>query len=365
MPARRAQRSAFSEKEFYLREFRGRTLVLACAGAALRDPAPLLAVLRSLARNRTGVVLISTRRSALVRVGAGELLPASTPRLEARVWRSLRDSPRVGLVAPGRRSLGAACGEVALRLRPFKVALIDREGGIAGPRGERLSFVHLSQLRRFVRGRKAAGSSRRRALLREVEAMLAGGVPAVNVCTLPGLAAELFTYAGSGTLFTRERYVEVRWLGLDDYEAAHDLFTCGVEEGFLAPRQRAEVDRVLACGFGAFVEGRHLAGIGALLEHPGTRWGEIASLYTVTRFLGEGVGGHLVAFALARARERGLRLVFGCTTSDRVGAFFARQGFRRVGLASLPSAKWRGYDAARRRHLRCYARATGRSGDSA
>ena len=56
-----------------------------------------------------------------------------------------------------------------------------------------------------------------------VEAILSAGVAAVNLCRLDGVADELFTYDGSGTLFTREGYVAVRRLGFDDYDAATDL----------------------------------------------------------------------------------------------------------------------------------------------
>src|SRR5690606_17236720 len=203
----------------------------------------------------------------------------------------------------------------------------------------------------------------RRALLRQIDAMVSAGVPAVNVCDPEGLDQELFTYAGSGTLFTRKRYVVVRDLGLDDFDAAWDLIGRGVAEGYLASRPPREVDRVLAHGFGAFVEGRHLAGIGALLTLPDDpQLAEIASLYTLTRFLGEGIGQHLVAFALRRARAQRIREVFACTTQARVGAFFERLGFERVAPESLPASKWRGYDPQRRSRLLCYRRAVRRSG---
>ena len=151
------------------------------------------------------------------------------------------------------------------------------------------------------------------------------------MCTLEGLPDELFTYAGSGTLFTEQRYVVVRKLGLDDFDAASDLIARGTSEGYLAPRTQEQLDAVLASGFGAFVEGYHLAGIGALLVDDPGGCAEVASLYTLTRFLGEGVGGHLVAYALARAQERGLAYVYACTTSERVGGFFQLHGFRAVG----------------------------------
>jgi N-acetylglutamate synthase-like GNAT family acetyltransferase len=154
-------------------------------------------------------------------------------------------------------------------------------------------------------------------------------------------------------LFTRENYVVVRRVGLDDYDAAAHLIARGVAEGYLAPRPPEELERVLASAMGAFVEGAHLAGIGALIEHPAAAAAEIASLYTLTRFVGEGVGGHLVTAALERARDRGYAYVFACTTSERVVEFFVRNGFRRATDAEVPAAKWETYDPARRARVMC------------
>ena len=80
---------------------------------------------------------------------------------------------------------------------------------------------------------------------------------------------------------------------------------------------------------------------------------EIASLYTLTRFVGEGVGGHLVAAAVERARDRGFAYVFVCTTSDRVVDFFERNGFRRATHAEVPEGKWETCDSERRARLVC------------
>lgn len=348
--------AGFSEREFYLQEFRGRTLGIACPSPLLRDPDGLGAVVGTLARNGTRVLVISSRRAALESVVGERVIPASAPGLETLLWRSLRQSSRAGLLVGGRESFAAQLRGLALRLGLVKLVWIDRDGGFTDRRGGRLSFVHVDELRELLAARRRL-SQRRRALLREIDAMLSGGVPAVNVCDLAGLAQELLTYAGSGTLFTRKRYVLVRELGLDDFDAAYDLIGRGVAEGFLAPRPARAVDQVLAHGFGAFVEGTHLAGIGALLPFPdASSAGEIASLYTLTRFLGEGVGQHLVAFALRRARAQKLRVVFGVTTQPRVGAFFERLGFEPARAEDLPASRWRGYDRRRRGRLLCYRR---------
>lgn len=343
-------RASFSEKAFYLGEFRGRTLAIAFRAQDL-DAGSLKPVLEELEANRTRVLLISDGEGALSAAPDTRRLDTSGPCPEGAVWRALSRAPRIALLSED--PLAPTCREWVLRLGLSKLVWLDPGGGLRRGDDGRHSFVDLDALRALLAGDLAGEDPRRRALLREVEVALASGLPALNLCAPAGLADELFTYAGSGTLFTRERYVTVRRLGLDDYDAADDLIARGVAEGYLAPRPPEEVERVLAAGFGAFVEDRYLAGIAALLVHEGDRVGEICSLYTLTRFVGEGVGAHLVAFALERARALGCAGVVACTTSERVVGFFERLGFRRVAAEELPAEKWQRYDPARRAAVRC------------
>jgi N-acetylglutamate synthase-like GNAT family acetyltransferase len=351
--AERASVEPFSEKGFYLNGFRGRTLAIAAHAEDLRRPAPLEALLEELEANATRVVLLTTESPVVEALLGGGALAASAPRFEGEVWRALSRAPYVGVVCEGGEGFSRTCREIVLRLALSKLVWVDAVGGLRRADASRCSFVDLEELRRLLRNRASREHPARLALLREIEMALSAGVGAVNLSTLEGLPDELFTYAGSGTLFTRERYVLVKRLGLDDYDAAADLIVRGVAEGYLVPRTPEEVERIFVSGFGAFVEGRHLAGIGALLEHPGAGAAEIASLYTLTRFLGEGIGGHLVRFALERARNRGFGFVFACTTSERVVDFFERQGFRPVALDEIPAEKWRAYDPDRRGRVRC------------
>ena len=343
----------FSEKGFYLNEFRGRTLAIAVRAEDLGRRAPLEALLEELAANTTRVVLLTTDGLVVEDLLGGAAVVGPGPRFEGDIWRALSRAPHVGVVCEGGEGFARACREIVLRLALAKLMWVDAAGGLHREDASRRSFVDLEELRRLLRNRASREHPPRLALLREIEMALSAGVGAVNLSTLEGLADELFTYAGSGTLFTRERYVVVRRLGLDDYDAAAGLIARGEAEGYLVPRTPEEVERIFVSGFGAFVEGRHLAGIGALLEHPGAGAAEIASLYTLTRFLGEGIGGQLVQFALERARSRGLGFAFACTTSERVVDFFEQQGFRLVGAEELPAEKWRAYDPGRRERVRC------------
>lgn len=340
-------RRDFSEKEFYLAEFRGRSLGIALPAGAL-EPAPGFATaLDELAANPTRVALLSPDRAFLEKHLGDAPVDAGDPWIEARLWRQVAQLGRAGVAVPPERPLAAVARSLALRLGFAKLVWVDPDGPFLGPDGRRLAFVDLDELR----GGRLGGQ--REALAAQIRAMLEAGLPSVNVCTLPGLADDLFTYAGTGTLFTRERYVVVRPLTLDEFDAAWDLLRRGVEEGYLAPRPPDEVDRILACALGVFVEGRHLAGIGALLPHAADRAAEIASLYALTRFHGEGIARHLVAQALERARDDGLDYVFACTTSDRVVRFFERQGFAQVEPAAVPRSKWAAYDPERRARVRC------------
>ncbi len=345
---------AFSERAFYLREFRGRTLAVACRPSALREPRRLRSVVDTLVRNGTRVLVVSSSTPALRAALGDRVLEEAAV---APIWRALRRDGRLGVRCGGASDFTEACCALAARLRVFKLVWIDAGGGLRAGR-RRLSFVHRAELR----GLLDAAPPRRAPLLRGIHGLLGQGVDTVNLCTLAGLREELFTYDGSGTLFTRDRYIETRPLSIDDFDAARGMIARGVREGALLRRAPAEIDRVLSAALGAFVEGRHLAGIVSLLGYPGSGAGEVTCLYTLTRYLGEGVGAELVEFVVAEARRRRLAQIFACTTNRAAARFFQRQGFSRVARGRVPDAKWAGYDTRRLARVRVYARDTADAG---
>src|SRR5262249_59416413 len=97
---------------------------------------------------------------------------------------------------------------------------------------------------------------------------LEAGVEQVNLCPPDGVADELFSYTGSGTLFTEGDYTRVGRLALDEFEQAERLLERGQREGVLKVRSRDEVAELLGAGFGVTVCGRHLAGVAGLLTSP-------------------------------------------------------------------------------------------------
>ncbi len=234
---------------------------------------------------------------------------------------------------------------LAVRLRADKLILTDPLGGWGDPTR---SFADIEDIE------ETAGSSGR-PVVAAARRALEGGVTSINLCAIADLDAELFTFDGAGTLFTRDAYIRVNRLTLDDLPVVEELVQRGVAEGFLRERSRAEVVRVALSGMGARVSSKgHLAAIGSLetLNYLEERLGEVTSLYTVNRFSGEGAGGQLLEGLVASAFALDLRGVFACTVSDGAAQFFERHGFREVPHSRVPASKWEGYDIERRTHIR-------------
>ena len=349
--------SGFSEKDFYLAEFRGRAVAIALEGADEAGLEALGAVLAQLSSNGTRVLVLTDDPALLERIVPHAWVSSQQALWASALWRLFRVNFSAGLrVDAAGQGFVHACHEVVDRLQLAKLVLIEPDGALVDTDGSRLSYVDLAKLDRMLAASHSTLTEDRLLMLREIRGMLVAGLPATNLCSLAGLAEELFTYAGSGTLFTRERYIAVRSLSLDDFDAAHYLIGRGVSEGYLVARSEVQVDSILAHAFGVFVEDRYLAGIGALIPHgqeSGVKTGEVASLYTVTRFLGEGVGAYLLRFAKDSAERAGMAYLFACTTSERVEAFFLRHGYRTVTPDEIPESKWAGYPDDRRADVRC------------
>jgi N-acetylglutamate synthase-like GNAT family acetyltransferase len=349
----------FSEREFYLAEFRGRSIGFAWPPGEVPASKVLEPLVAELVANQTRVVLLSARDDVFSIVGTEPAIDCGSDDYAPRVWRALGKGRSAGLRLPA-DGFEQACARVALELRLAKVVWIQSEPPVTRIRGSaRVSVVDLAHLGPLLDDGTEADDSgyiaRRecRPLLEAVRALIGGGIPSVNVCSAADLEKELLTYSGAGMFFTRDRYAEVRPLGLDDFDPASDLMARGEADGFLVPRDAATRDAVLAHGVGIFIEGRYLAGIGAILPYAEEQAAEVASLYALTRYVGEGAGGAIVRYAIDRARAEGLAYLFSCTTSERVEAFFVRHGFRVVEPDSLPKRKWESYAAERRSRVRC------------
>jgi N-acetylglutamate synthase-like GNAT family acetyltransferase len=359
----------FTEKTFYLEEFYGKSLLFTMvppSGERLSELDSLARTIRELRRNQTRCVVLATA-AAMPRLTRrlGRYTPAGDPPhfnpakgLRSRpyppdsaiteIWCGLRAGSIVlaGVETTDPVDLVVFARELASRLRVFKLLILDRAGGLADPAGDRLSFVESRHRRRTLTHERAP---LRRAIIRAAFDALEDGVASVNLAAPRDVYEELFSFIGTGTLFTETTYGHVRPISIDDFEEAQALIRRGQNEGFLLARDDNEIASLLPSCFGYRVGDEHLAGICSLLTEPyhRERAGEITALYTLTRFHGEGVAAELITQVLAEARQRRLLYAFACTAEDRAARFFSRLKFRRVGPKAIPHAKWRGYDRTR------------------
>ena len=367
--ASRRSGPVFTEKSFYLEEFYGKSLVFVLippCGERLSELDSLTRTLRELRRNQTRCITIAST-GALPRLmrRLGRLAPRHPPlRLNpatgsrsrpyppdsaiSALWQALQMGPIVVAEAEADdpEELVIFAQQLASRLRVFKLLLLDRGGGLVDGTGNRHSFVQIGRVPRLL---KDIRSAHRRGLVRAAYRAIAAGVASVSLVSSREVYEELFSFSGTGTIFTEGGYGNVQQISIDDFEEVEALIARAQEEGFLLSRSKEEIAHLLPSCFGYRIGDEHLAGVVSLLTEPYHRdhAGEITALYTLTRFQGEGVAAELTNEVVREARARRLHYIFACTTEQRAAYLFEQLGFSRVGPQAVSPAKWRGYDRKR------------------
>ena len=352
-----------SERAFYVDEFAGETIVAAIGAPAADTLDAVRRAAASLAESRGRLLLVVDRAvaddDAVRRVLPADPVVLDAPRGElsatwlADLWLAITDRREVVVGADaGQGSTVAARLAVAVRAR--KLVLTDARGGWGRPPRSFADIeTHADAFQAQLADRQDG------AIVAALQAALEGGVINVNLCRPEDIDRELFTFDGAGTLFTSGSYVALDRLRVDDLPAVERLVAQGTADGLLRPRTRTEVARLAVGGLGARLVGSgHLAGIVSLDADTYRRHGlgEVACLYTVSRFSGAGAGGQLIDGLVDQAAQQGLEAVFAVTVSELAAAFFTRKGFVEVAHEEIPRAKWAGYDPARRAAARAFVR---------
>ncbi|MGH7913658.1 MAG: hypothetical protein ACREPW_03265, partial [Candidatus Binataceae bacterium] len=154
----------FDEKSFYLEEFYGKSLLFALippSGERLGELDSLVRTLRELRRHQARcIVIVSADTLGRIMRRLGRLAPGAEPPVfnpgaglrsrpyppdsaVARIWRALSAGSIVVAAADTTKPADFTifAQELASRLSVFKLILLDRQGGLTGSGGERMSFV--------------------------------------------------------------------------------------------------------------------------------------------------------------------------------------------------------------------------------
>ncbi len=155
---------------------------------------------------------------------------------------------------------------------------------------------------------------------------------------------EVFTHAGSGTLFTSEYPNILRAANEGDVRDIMAIMHPYIVEGALTPVTEEELLRVIRCFMVYSVNGVIVCA--AALKHFGDLC-ELAKLCTLPRFQARGRARDLVLALVNEARALGKAGIFALTVQSYVGEFFERLGFKEVPRESLPEEWLKGYDLSR------------------
>ncbi len=370
-----------AERDFYLKEFRGKSLLFALRAkdiTAPRDRDVVQEVLRALVLNETRVILLVETNESTPEQRAVEGLhtqlshalngiPAPVPLLPESdedqrclsILETLRTVPVFIGLWPAQAHLPALqnARQLANRLTVYKLVILDPQGGLTAS-GAPLSFLNGSHLEKLqAHGARGEMPHERHRQLETARLALEGGVASVSLCSPASLAKELFTYEGCGTFFTLTDYCQAERLALDDFPEAERLIQRGEQEGTLKKRTSSEVSQLLLHGYGARLgTERDLVGLCALLPYIADNAGEIAGLYTLRRFHGEGIGSRLVGKAITEGQARGLAYLFACTNQEGARRLFERFDFHQVKPDAVPATKWHAYAPERKRAISVYKR---------
>ena len=378
-----AEKFSAAEKDFYLKEFRGKSLLFALRAkdiTAPRDRDVVREVLCALGLNETRAILLVETSASIAERRAIEILhtqlsqvldnisapvtllpEADEDQMCLSILETLRTVPVFMGLWPAQAGAPQGARRLSNRLKVYKLVLLDRQGGLTAS-GEPLSFLNGSNLQELLaelpaRGASSETSQSRRLQLETARLALEGGVASVSLCSPASLAKELFTYEGCGTFFTLTDYCQAERLALDDFSEAERLIERGEQEGALKKRPSREVSQLLLHGYGARLgTERDLVGFCALLPYTADNAAEIAGLYTLRRFHGEGIGSRLVRKAITEGQERSLSYLFACTNQEGARRLFERFDFRQVSPDAVPATKWHAYAPERRRAISVYKR---------
>lgn len=176
------------------------------------------------------------------------------------------------------------------------------------------------------------------------------GIPRVHILNGTvdeGLLAEVFSNEGIGTLIYANEYQQIRRALKKDIRSLLQLTKTSVESQELVKRTRTDLERRIG-DYYLFEIDRNPVACVALHVYPEENSGELAFLFVSPAHENQGIGGKLVQFVEARARELGLATLV--TLSTQAFTWFqSKAGFQEGTVADLPAARRDRYDASGRR----------------
>jgi len=175
------------------------------------------------------------------------------------------------------------------------------------------------------------------------------GVPRVHIISGrvdEGLLAEVFSNDGVGTMVYANEYQQIRRALKKDIRSLLILTKNSVASAELVKRTRVAIERQIG-DYHLFEIDKNPVACVALHTYPEQKKGELAFLFVNPSHENQGIGGKLVQFVEAKAREQGLTELV--TLSTQAFTWFqSKAGFSEGTPEDLPPARRERYDISGR-----------------
>jgi amino-acid N-acetyltransferase len=234
----------------------------------------------------------------------------------------------------------------AIALDADKLIFLTETDGIPDGKGGILGELSEDEARRLL----ASGTldPANEYYLRHAVQACEGGVARAHIVPFRidgSLLLELFQHNGVGSMLVEETLEALRDATIDDVGGILAVIRPLEEEGILAPRDHAQIERDVE----KFIVIEHdgvIFGCAALYAYEGQDIAEMACLAVSGQAQGQGDGERLLRRIEQRARGMGIRRLFVLTT--RTMHWFLKRGFVEASIDDLPPNRRDMYNWQRR-----------------
>ena len=229
-----------------------------------------------------------------------------------------------------------ACS-TATALKADKLIFLSSVHSLHDEFGEKIVEIALPELAKYL-GENGLPPGDLRSLLFTASRAIKLGVSRVHL--LPhnrdgAVLEELFTHDGVGTMIVASDIENLREATIDDVGGILQIISPLEEEGILAPRGRAMIERDIS-SFSVIEHDHVIFGCAALFPFE-NGIGELACLAVDPDTQGSGDGERLLKRVEARAKELHIKKLFVLTT--RTEHWFLKRGFVKSNVEDLPKGR--------------------------
>jgi amino-acid N-acetyltransferase len=260
--------------------------------------------------------------------------------------------PPVGCDGVGRSyrlNSDAVAVEIAKTLNAVKLVYLSTDGGVKGPKGI-VRQMTVEEAEVYLKKNKADLPAGTQTKLAHAARAGRSGIERVHIIDgreQEGLLGEVFSNEGIGTLIYTNEYQAIRPALKKDVRAVHQLIQQGIASEELVKRTQKELEKQIN-DFFVFEVDKNPVGCGALHHYPEESKAELACVFVDPRYENQGIGGKMIAYIDAQARQRGFATLF-CLSTQAINYFIQKGGFSLGTPDDLPPARRELYDRSNRR----------------